>query len=39
MSNKKLNDIIFNICDIKMSYTFWKHDYVLQELYMYYYVV
>jgi len=24
MSNKKYNDIIFKICDIKMSYNFWN---------------
>jgi len=39
MSNKKLNDIIFKICDIKMSYNFWKHNYVVYAFYMYYYVV
>ena len=39
MSNKKLNDIIFKICDIKMSYNFWKHNYVVYAFYMYYCVV
>jgi len=39
MSNKKLNDIISKICDIKMSYNFWKQAYDVQEFDMYYYVV
>ena len=41
MSDKKLlvNDIISKIYDIKMSYNLVKQNYVVEEFYMYYYVV
>ena len=39
MSDKKLNTIISKIYDIKMSYNFVKHNYVVEEIHMYYYVV
>ena len=41
MSDKKLlvNDIISKIYDIKLSYNFVKQNYVVEEIYMYYYVV
>jgi len=39
MSDKKLNDIISKICDIKMSYNFVKQNYVVEEFHMCYYVV
>ena len=39
MSDKKLNDIISNIYDIKMSYNFVKQNYVVEEFHMYYYFV
>jgi len=29
MSNKKLHDMIFKICDMKMLYNFSKHNYVI----------
>jgi len=39
MLDKKLNDIISKIYDIKISYNFVKQNYVVEEFYMYYYVV
>jgi len=39
MSDKKLNDIISKIENTKMPYNFVKQNYVVEEFYMYYYVV
>jgi len=39
MSDKKSNNIISKIYDIKMSYNFVKQNYVVEEFDIYYYVV
>jgi len=39
MSDKKLNNIISEIYDIKMSYNFVKYINVVEEIHMSYYVI
>ena len=39
MSDKELNDIISKFFEIKMSYNFVNQNCVVEEFYMYYYVV